>query len=48
MDENPKDHHLETIARIAQSDNDYSYMVKAIKDKIETKSIKDDSELKKI
>ena len=39
---------METIARIAQSDDDYKYMVKAIKDKIETKSIKEDSELKKI
>ena len=48
VDENPKDHHLETIATIAQSDDDYKYMVKAIKDKIETKSIKEDSELKKI
>merc|ERR1711954_285728 len=48
ISDNPKDHHVETIARIAQSDNDYKYMVKAIKDKIETKSIKEDSELKKI
>ena len=48
VDENPKDHHLETIGRIGKSDEDYSYMVKAIKDKIETKSIKEESELKKI
>ena len=36
------------IAKIAQSDNDYQYMVEAIKDKIPTKSIKEDSELKQI
>ena len=36
------------IAKIAQFDNDYQYMVEAIKDKIPTKSIKEDSELKKI
>ena len=48
MDENPKDHHLETIARIGQSDEDYSYTVTPIKDKIETKSIKGELEFKKI
>merc|ERR1711954_584689 len=45
VDENPEDHHLETIGRIGKSDEDYSYMVKAIKEKIETKSIKEESEL---
>merc|ERR1711954_622255 len=45
VDENPKDHHLEKIGRIGKSDEDYSYMVKAIK---ETKEIKEESELKKI
>ena len=48
VDENPKDHHLEKIGRIGKSDEDYSYMVKAIKEKIDTKEIKEDSELKKI
>ena len=46
--DNTKDQHVEMIAKIAQSDNDYQYMVEAIKDKIPTKSIKEDSELKQI
>merc|ERR1711954_38429 len=45
VDENPKDHHFEKIGRIDKSDKDYSYMVKAIKEKIETREIKEESEL---
>merc|ERR1711954_284495 len=48
VDENPKDQHLEKIGRIGKSDDDYSYMVSAIKEKINLKEIKEDSDLKKI
>merc|ERR1711954_342773 len=48
VDENPKDQHLEKIGRIGKSDKGYSYMVKAKKEKIETREIKEESELKKI
>ena len=48
VDENPKDHHLEKIGRIGKSDEDYSYMVNAIKEKISPREIKEESELKKI
>merc|ERR1711954_198595 len=46
--ENPKDQHLETIGRMGKSDEDYSYMVSAIKEKINPREIKEESELKKI
>merc|ERR1711942_13814 len=45
VNENPKDHHLKTIGK---SDDDYSYMVSAIKEKINPREIKEESELKKI
>merc|ERR1711954_493042 len=48
VNENPKDQHLEKIGKIRKSDEDYSYMVNSIKEKIDTKEIKEDSELKKI
>ena len=48
VDENPKDHHLEKIGRIGKSDEDCSYMVNAIKVKINPREIKEESELKKI
>ena len=46
--DNPKDEHGDKIAKIAKSDEDYQYMVEAIKEKIPTKSIKEESELKQI
>ena len=30
VEDNPKDHHLERIAQIGKTDEDYAYMVKAI------------------
>ena len=46
--DNPKDQHVDKIARIAKIDEDYQYMVEAIRDKIPTKSIEEGSELKQI
>ena len=48
VEENPKDYHLDRIAKLGKEDMDYSYMVRAISDKIDTKEIKSDSKLKKI
>merc|ERR1712081_92404 len=48
VNENPKDQHLETIGKIGKADKDYSYMVNAIREKINPREIKEDSELKKI
>merc|ERR1712081_133426 len=48
LNKNPKDQHLETIGRIGKSDEDYSYMVSAIKEKVNPREIKEESELKKI
>ena len=42
VDENPKDHHLEEIGRIGKSDEDYSYMVNARKEKINPREIKEE------
>ena len=46
--ESPTDPHINEIAKIAKKDDDYMYMVRCIKEKRSIKSIKDDSELKKI
>ena len=48
VNENPKDQHLETIGKIGKADKDYSYMVNAIREKINPREIKEDSEFKKI
>ena len=46
--ETPTDPHINKRAKIAKEDEDYMYMIKCIKDKSPIKSIKNDSELKKI
>ena len=46
--ENPTDPHINKVARIAKDDEDYMYMIQCIKNKIPIKSIKENSELKKI
>ena len=46
--ENPKDPHINKIASIAKSDEDYQYMIDAIRNKVPIKAIKESSELKQI
>ena len=45
---NPTDPHINKIASIARSDEDYKYMIDCIRNKVPIKSIKESSELKQI
>ena len=46
--ENPKDPHVDKIASIGKSDEDYQYMIDSIGYKIPFKAIKERAELKQI